>query len=239
MTFISTTWIIQAGLLILTLAIFSVSFWLFRQCKALPAIHSLLHPLVTAPLLIGGLLLVLDIDYSQYRHANSPFFFLLGTATVALAIPLHQQFHHIRTLAKPLLLTLLFGANFAVISALAIAWALGASVDTLISLTPKSVTTPIALGITEKIGGQPGLTAGIVVFTGVVGAICGPWIFRWLKITDDRIAGFVMGISAHGIGTARAFEISSRCGAFSSLGLGLTGTLTAILLPWIVIACSG
>ena len=238
MTFISTTWVIPTGLLMLTLGMFSVSFWLYQQCKASSVIHSLLHPLVTAPLLIGGLLLVLDIDYSQYRHANSPFFFLLGTATVALAIPLHQQFHHIRTLAKPLLITLLFGASFAVISALSIAWALGASVDTLISLSPKSVTTPIALGITEKIGGHPGLTAGTVVFTGVVGAISGPWIFRWLKITDDRISGFVMGISAHGVGTARAFEISNRCGAFSSLGLGLTGTLTAIVLPWIVIACS-
>jgi len=228
----------QVGLLVLTLVVFWASFWLYRRYNSRPTIHSLLHPLVTAPALIGCLLLLVDIDYSLYRHANSPFFFLLGTATVALAIPLHQQFHHIRSLAKPLLITLLFGASFAVISAVSIAWLLGASVETLISLSPKSVTTPIALGITEKIGGLPGLTAGVVVFTGVVGAICGPWIFRWLNITDDRIAGFVMGISAHGLGTARAFEISPRCGAFSSLGLGLTGTLTVFLLPWIVIACS-
>ncbi len=229
-------WISPASLLAVTFAAFTPAFYLYKISKVPPAIHPLLHPLVTAPLLVSGLLLLVDVDYSQYRQANSPLFFLLGTATVALAIPLHQQFHHIRKLVKPLLITLLFGASFAVISALSVAWLLGASIDTLISLTPKSVTTPIALGITEKIGGEPGLTAGVVVFTGVVGAAFGPILFRWLNITDDRIKGFVLGISAHAVGTARAFEISSRCGAFASLGLGLTGILTAALLPWVVTA---
>ena len=160
----------------------------------------------------------------------------MGTATVALAIPLHQQFHHIRNLGKPLIITLLFGGSFAIISAVTVAWFFGANENTLISILPKSVTTPIALGITEKIGGQPGLTAGVVVFTGVIGAIFGPIIFRWLGITDDRIKGFVLGICAHGVGTARAFEISRKCGAFSSLGLGLTGAVTALILPWVVLS---
>jgi predicted murein hydrolase (TIGR00659 family) len=222
-------------LLILTFTAFSLAFLLYSANKNRPIIHSLLHPLVTAPLMVSAVLLLTNIDYQQYRQANQPLFFLLGTATVALAIPLHQQFHNIRSFSKPLLLTLIFGSSFAIISALITAWLLGATVETLVSMTPKSVTTPIALGISEKIGGDPSLTAGVVVFTGVVGAVFGPVFFRWLAITDDRIKGFVLGICAHGVGTARAFEISGKCGAFSSLGLGLTGALTAIVLPWLVI----
>lgn len=138
-------------------------------------------------------------------------------------------------MARPLLTTLLFGASFAVISALGIAWLLGGNSETLVSLAPKSVTTPIALGIAEKVGGLQGLTAGVVVFTGVIGAILGPLLFSKLGIRDDRIIGFVTGICAHGVGTTRAFEISSRCGAFSSLGLGMTGALTALILPWLIL----
>jgi predicted murein hydrolase (TIGR00659 family) len=222
-------------LLMLTFFAFSLAFWLYGISKSKPIISSLLHPLVTAPILVSAVLLLINIDYSDYRKANQPLFFLLGTATVALAIPLHQQFHHIRNLTKPLLLTLFFGASFAVITALSIAWFLGATPETLISVAPKSVTTPIALGIAEKINGEPGLTAGIVVFTGVIGAVFGPLLFRWLGISDDRIKGFVLGICAHGVGTARAFEVSGKCGAFSSLGLGLTGAITAMILPWIII----
>lgn len=222
-------------LLLLTFAAFSVAFWLSSANKNRPIIHSLLHPLVTAPIMVSAVLLLTNIDYQLYREANQPLFFLLGTATVALAIPLHQQFHNIRSLSNPLLLTLFFGASFAIVSALVTAWFLGATVETLVSLAPKSVTTPIALGISEKIGGNLSLTAGVVVFTGIVGAIFGPLLFRWLAITDDRIKGFVLGICAHGVGTARAFEISGKCGAFSSLGLGLTGALTAVVLPWLVI----
>ncbi len=229
------SWLLLAALLALTGIAFALSFRLYQAFKSRPAIQALLHPLVTGPLLVSAVLLLCGIDYSQYRQANSPFFFLLGTATVALAIPLHQQFHHIRQLAKPLMATLLFGSSFAVISALGIAWLLGASPETLVSLAPKSVTTPIALGIAEKVGGVPGLTAGIVVFTGVIGAILGPLLFSKLGVTDERIIGFVTGICAHGVGTTRAFEISSRCGAFSSLGLGLTGALTALILPWLIL----
>lgn len=219
----------------LTGAAFFIAFTLYRASHARPAIQALLHPLVVGPLLVTGVLLLTGVSYSHYRQANSPFFYLLGTATVALAIPLHQQFHHIRRLARPLLTTLLFGASFAVISALGIAWLLGGNSETLVSLAPKSVTTPIALGIAEKVGGLQGLTAGVVVFTGVIGAILGPLLFSKLGIRDDRIIGFVNGICAHGVGTTRAFEISSRCGAFSSLGLGMTGALTALILPWLIL----
>lgn len=230
-----TTWMATILLLALTCTAFAAALWLYRVNRGRPTLQALVHPLVTGPLIVSAILVATHIDYDQYREANQLFFFLLGTTTVALAIPLHQQFHHISRLSRPLIITLIFGASFAVASALAIAWLLGGSVETLVSLAPKSVTTPIALGLSEKIGGLPALTAGAVVFTGVVGAVLGPLIFRWLGITDDRIIGFVTGICAHGVGTTRAFEISARCGAFASLGLGLTGALTAFSLPWLVI----
>lgn len=226
--------LIMLLLFALTLVAFSVALWLYNKNNASRIARSLLHPLVVAPLLVSTALLSLNLDYDSYRLASEPFFFLLGTATVALAIPLHQQFHHIRDLAKPLLFTLFFGASFAVISAVTIAWCLGATIDTLNAISPKSVTTPIALGIAEKIGGEEGLTAGVVVLTGVFGATFGPIFFHWLGITDDRVKGFVLGLNAHGVGTTRAFDISPTCGAFSSLAMGLTGALTAIALPWII-----
>ncbi|WP_438951856.1 LrgB family protein [Porticoccus sp.] len=230
-----TAWLATTLLLVLTFAAFAAALWLYRLNRGRPTLQALMHPLVTGPLMVSGILVASHIDYDQYREANQLFFFLLGTTTVALAIPLHQQFHYIRRLLKPLIMTLSFGASFAVLSALIIAWLLGGTMETLISLAPKSVTTPIALGLSEKIGGIPALTAGVVVFTGVVGAVMGPMLFRWLGITDDRIIGFVTGICAHGVGTTRAFEISARCGAFASLGLGMTGALTAFTLPWLIL----
>ena len=108
---------------------------------------------------------------------------------------------------------------------------LGASKATLISLAPKSVTAPVAMGISEKLGGLPSLTAVLVVSTGIVGAVFGTGLFRLLRIQDDAIKGFAMGTSSHGIGTARAFQVSPVMGAFSGLAMALSALVTALLLP--------
>ena len=218
-------------LLALTLIAFVISLWVFNLARHWP----LLHPLVGGSTLVALALWLSPFDYQQYKEANRVMFQLLGPATVALAIPLHNQFHHIQRMAKPLLFSLSFGAIFSVLVALAAAWLLGASPQTLLALTSKSVTTPIALGIADTIAAEPGLVAGVVIFTGVVGAIVvKPLLYRF-KITDDRVLGFALGINCHGVGTAKAFEISQRCGAFSSLAMSLTGALTAIVLPWVVL----
>jgi putative effector of murein hydrolase len=108
---------------------------------------------------------------------------------------------------------------------------LGAGTATVMSLAPKSVTTPIAMGIAEKIGGLPSLTAVLVITTGIVGAIAGRYVFDLLRITDPAVRGFAIGVSAHGIGTARAFQVSEQAGAFAALAMGLNGLMTALLLP--------
>lgn len=196
----------------------------------------ILHPVVTASLAIALLLNLLNIPYKEYLQANQLLYFLLGPATVALAIPLYQEFHHIRRLALPILVTVAMGATFASVSAVAIAYWLGGSETTLLSLAPKSVTTPIALGVSENIGGLPALTTGVVVFTGVIGTLLSPVVFYLLRLRDPRQQGIVLGINAHGVGTARGFEINASTGAFASLAMGMTGAFTALTLPYIVAA---
>jgi len=157
--------------------------------------------------------------------------FLLGPATVALAIPLYTQFRRVKQMALPIAVGLLAGSLAAIVSAVLIAHWLGGSAATVFSLAPKSVTTPIAMGISERIGGLPSLTAVLVILTGILGAVAAPGLFRLCRIRDTAIQGFAMGVASHGIGTARAFQINEQMGAFAALAMGLNGLLTALLVP--------
>jgi len=193
--------------------------------------HPLLHPVVTA---VGGLivfLLISDTPYQVYFEGGQFVHFLLGPATVALAIPLYQQYANLRRLWLPLLVALLVGVSVGALSAVLIARVLGSSLQTQLSLAPKSVTAPVAMGISEQIGGLPSLTAVLVVVTGIIGAILGGRLFSLMRIRDDAIKGVAMGVAAHGIGTARAFQLSAKMGAFSGLAMALSAFVTALLLP--------
>jgi len=193
--------------------------------------HPLANPVLLAVAALVGLLWLTDTPWHTYFDGAQFVHFLLGPATVALAIPLHAQLPRLRRMALPLLLALLIGSLTAALSAVAIGALLGASRATLLSLAPKSVTTPIAMGIAERIGGLPSLTAVLVILTGVLGAILARYIYCALHIEDDAQRGFALGIAAHGIGTARAFQESEQMGAFAALAMGLNGLLTAVLLP--------
>ncbi len=226
------------GLLLLSISAFAASLWLFSRSDKLGLawLHPLLHPLVTGSAVIAAALWLLDIPYWSYKAANWPLIELLGPATVALAVPLQREFHLIRQMAKPLLAGLFFGSFISTITALVFASLAGGSEAFLLAASTKTVTTPIALGIAEKIAAEPGLVAGIVIFTGVVGAVAASPMFRLLGISDHRVQGFALGINAHGVGTARAFEISPTCGAFASLAMSLTGAMVALILPWMILA---
>lgn len=216
--------------LTLSVAAFEWGGWLYRRTRHFP----LCHPTVIGAVTVALLLPIIGLDPAVYLAGNQLLTLLLGPATVALAVPLYQELHLVRQLALPILLTLVIGAGFASASALAIAWVLGADPSTLLSLAPKSVTTPIAIGISHEIGGLIPLTTGAVVFTGAAGISLAPLVFKLLKIRDPRVQGFALGLSAHGVGTARAFETNTTAGAFASLALCLTGTITALLLPALV-----
>ena len=213
--------------LILTIASYRMAVWIYARSGAFP----LLHPFIVAAIPVIILLPLLKVDYDTYMSQTSILAFLLGPATVALAWPLYRQLRTVRSVWWPVLVTTAIGAVFAAGSAVLLAWWLGAPPDVLGSLAPKSVTTPIAIDVVNTTGGFISLAAGAVAITGIVGAMAAGPLFRLLRITDDRIRGFVLGLVAHAIGTARAFEFSERAGAFGGLALGLCGLFTAIMLP--------
>ncbi|MCX7663230.1 MAG: LrgB family protein [Tepidimonas fonticaldi] len=216
--------------LTITLLAYGVAHRLFLACGA----HPLANPVAIAVALIGALLTLTGTPYATYFEGAQFVHFLLGPATVALAVALHAQWPLLRRTWAPLVAGLVTGALAAAVSAVALGWLLGASPQTLASLAPKSVTTPVAMGIAERLGGLPSLTAVLVVVTGIWGAATARWLFDRLGIADPMVRGFALGVTAHGIGTARAFQVSPTMGAFAGLAMGLAALFNALALPWLM-----
>ncbi len=207
------------------------AFLIATRVSRLGGNHPLLNPTLLAIFVISLGLEATHIPYQAYLRGADPIHFMLGPAVVLLAVPLFRQRALVRASARLIAVGLAIGLPVGVLSAVGIAWALGASAQTILSLAPKSVTTGIAIGISEQIGGLQTLTVVLVIMTGITGAVLGPIIARVSRIDDPRVVGLTMGIAAHGIGTARALQINEVAGAFSGLGMSLNGVLTAILLP--------
>lgn len=216
--------------LTMTLVAYQLAFQIYRRCGQRP----IANPVLISIVLLVSLLTATGTPYHQYFEGAQFVHFLLGPATVALAIPLYGQFRKLVAMAGPLAIALVGGSLTAMLSAVFVGHWFGGTLPTLLSLAPKSVTTPIAMGIAEKIGGHPSLAAVMVIVTGILGAMVAQTLYRWLNIRDDAVAGFSLGVAAHGIGTARAFQINETMGAFAALGMGLNGLLTAVALPGLV-----
>ena len=216
--------------LTVTLLAYQGAFWLYRRAN----FHPLANPVLLAVAALVLLLHLTDTPYPTYFDGAQFVHFLLGPATVALAIPLYAQLPRLRAMAVPLLAALVVGSVTAMLSAVLIGKLLGASEASLLSLAPKSVTTPIAMGIAERIGGLPSLTAVLVIATGILGAISARFIYQALGISDHAVRGFAIGVASHGIGTARAFQVSEQAGAFSGLAMGLNALVTALLVPLVL-----
>lgn len=213
--------------LTVTLVAYQGGTWIYRKANLNP----ILNPVLIAIIALVALLFFTGTDYQTYFEGAKFVHFMLGPATVALAVPLYNQFRQVRRSFPSILIALLAGSATAALSAIGIAWALGASRQTLISLAPKSVTTPIAMGISEATGGLPSLTAVLVILTGIIGAVFATWTLNVLGIRDWRARGLAIGVAAHGIGTARALQVNEVAGAFASLAMGLNALATAVLLP--------
>ena len=196
--------------------------------------HALANPVAVSIVVLVIVLKVTRLPYATYFASARLLHYLLGPATVALAIPLARELPRLRRLLWPLIAGLLAGNLSAACSVILLAKILGASRSVTLSLAPKSVTTPIAMGISEKIGGLPSLTAVLVITTGVIGAVLGPWFLDRLRIEDPTLRGTAMGVSAHGLGTASIYQESSEAGASSGLAMGLSGLITALILPVLV-----
>ncbi|MEG3619452.1 LrgB family protein [Magnetovibrio sp. PR-2] len=216
--------------LTVTLVAYQAGMWIYTRAN----LHPLLNPVLIAVVLLVGLLMVTGTDYRTYFDGAQFVHFMLGPATVALAVPLYQQFQKVKKSFVLILVSIVTGSTVAALSAIGVAWLMGTTQETLLSLAPKSVTAPIAMGIAEATGGVPSLTAVLVILTGILGAVLGTWTLNALRIKDWRARGLAMGTASHGIGTARALQVNEIAGAFASLAMGLNGLATAVLLPILI-----
>lgn len=216
-------------IILLTLITYRFGEWVYAKSQRFP----LCHPFIVALIPLTFFLIQLSIDFDTYLGHTKVIHFLLEPATVALAWPLYRQLKNIGKSWQAIISTTVLGALFAMLVTVVIASLMGAPNDVVSSLAPKSITTPIAIELVKHTGGFIALAAGAVAFTGIFGAVVAPPIMDALKITDPRVRGFTLGLVAHAIGTARAFEESEQAGAFASLALSLTGVATALMLPWI------
>lgn len=195
--------------------------------------HPAANPVVIAVALLVLLLRATGTRYPTYFAGAQFVHFMLGPATVALAVPLVRERAEVRRRLVPILAALVAGSLTASLSAVAVAALLGAGPATLASLAPKSATTPIAMGVAQAIGGIPALTAVLVILTGIIGAIAVTPLMDRLGVRDPAARGFAAGVAAHGIGTARAFQVSETAGTYAGLGLALNGLATSLLVPLI------
>lgn len=193
--------------------------------------HPLANPVLLAVILVAGVLLATGTPYRTYFEGAQFVHFLLGPATVALAVPLWRNRAEVARALLPLTAALLAGAVTAVVSAVGIAWAFGAPGPVLAAIAPKSVTAAIAMGIARELGGDPALTATLVITTGILGAMMGWPLLRALGVRNPAARGFALGLAAHGIGTARAFQSDPVAGTFAGIAMGLNGLLTAAIVP--------
>ncbi|WP_374264767.1 LrgB family protein [Zoogloea sp.] len=221
--------------LTLTLAVYLLAILLHRKAGGHPAVN----PVLLSVAMLVTLLALTGTPYQRYFDGAQFVHFLLGPTTVALAVPLHGQLRRLVEMSGPLLIALVVGSLVAGVSAYAIGALLGASTPTVVSLAPKSVTTPIAMGIAERLGGLASLTAVFVILTGIFGAIFADGLLKRLGVRDEASIGFALGLASHGIGTARAFQLSEQTGAFAALAMGLNGLFTALALPWLLPILAG
>ncbi|SDR41869.1 TIGR00659 family protein [Rhizobiales bacterium GAS191] len=219
----------RAPLLWLTVTLLAYAF--AERFSVATGRHPLANPVLHSVWLIGLVLWLTHTPYGTYFEGAQFVHFLLGPATVALAIPLYEHRRAVLRALAPMVLALVAGSTAAIASAVLVARALGADPQVLVSIAPKSVTAGVAMGISEALGGDPALTAVLVVLTGIFGAVVATPLLNRLGIRDPRSGGFAIGLACHGIGTARALQLDPMAGAFAAIAMGLNAVLTTALVP--------
>jgi predicted murein hydrolase (TIGR00659 family) len=227
-------WVYLARTPLLWLTVTILAYCLCDRISARLGRNPLANPVLMSICLTGALVRLSGTPYPTYFDGAQFIHFLLGPATVALGIPLYQNRQLVLRSILPMACALIAGSATALISAIAIARLLGASPSVVTSIAPKSVTAAVAMGISGRLGGDPGLTAVLVILTGILGAIAVTPLLNWLHVTDKRARGFAAGLAAHGIGTARAFQVDKVAGTFAGIAMGLNALLTAILVPFLL-----
>jgi predicted murein hydrolase (TIGR00659 family) len=193
--------------------------------------HPLANPVLHAMWIIAAFLLLTGTSYTTYFGGAQFVHFLLGPATVALAVPLYENRKAVVSAILPMLAALVVGCATAIVSVILLAEAAGLPRTVVLSLAPKSVTAGVAMGISESLGADPSLTAVATVLTGIMGAIVVTPLMNRIGITDFRARGFAVGLAAHGIGTARAFQVDAVAGVFAGIAMSLNALVTSLLVP--------
>lgn len=193
-----------------------------------------LNPVLLSIITIALFLHITEIKYETYMESAQILSFLLGPAVVSLAIPLYKQREIIKAYSKQIFFGIIFGGVLAILSAFYVAKMLGGTPEILLSIAPKSITTAIAIGVSEKIGGIPPLTAVLVILTGILGNAVGIEILNISKVKDKVARGLAMGVTSHGLGTARIILDDELSGAVSGLAMALNGIFTSLILPYLI-----
>jgi predicted murein hydrolase (TIGR00659 family) len=215
------------ALVLLTILTFIFGQWIHRKSGGFP----LFTPLLVGIGLTALVLVVFDIPYDLYQKQTVWLHSLLAPATVALALPIYQQRQQLLAHPKLIIFAVFFGSVSSLTSALVVLKLFGASTSSSLSMAPKSVTTPIAMQISESIGGIPSVTAMIVILTGAVGYCLGPFLFKIMGVDDPVVRGIAYGTSSHVLGTAKAVEEGELTGAFAALAMAVNGLISALTIP--------
>ena len=213
--------------LTLTIGSYLIADFIYRKSNLFP----LLNPVAISILIVSLALVSFNIDYERYFDGAKFIHFLLVPATVALAIPIYKKWNLIISNSKAIFLSLMAGSIFAILITFSLSSYLDLKDELILSLLPRSVTAPIAMGISEIIGGIPSLTAIITLITGIIGASLGVFVFDLMKLKKMEARGFSLGLASHGIGTARAMSRDKNAGVFAAVGMGLSGLITSIIIP--------
>lgn len=210
-----------------TLAVYAMADALSLATHRNPLTNPVLHSIWV----IGVFLYLTGTSYTTYFGGAQFVHFLLGPATVALAVPLYENRERVAAAILPMLAALLVGSATAIVSVMLFAEAAGLPREIVLALAPKSVTAGVAMGISETMGANPAITVIATVLTGVMGAIVVTPTMNRLGITDFRARGFAVGLASHGIGTARAFQVDEVAGVFAGIAMGLNALVTSLLVP--------
>lgn len=235
---IQEIWVYLAGsplfALVLTLGAYALGLALYERTNR----HPLANPVLIALVLVAAGLAVVDMPYPRYFEGAQFVHFLLGTATVSLAIPIYKGWSSLKGRMGVLILAMVLGGATSIAVAVGTLTAFGADEALAKAMWAKSVTAPIAMGIAERIHASPTLTAVFAISTGILGAVLGRFVLNGAGVTIWWQRGFALGVASHGIGTSRAFSVHPVAGAYASLGMGLHGVVSAVVLPIIVMQMS-
>lgn len=193
--------------------------------------NPLFNPLLFTTLGIIGILVIFKIPLENYELGGNYIKFFLGPATIVLAVPLYKQLHLLKRHFFPILIGVIVGALTSLISVYLFSKLIGLKKEIIISLLPKSITTPIGMSVSESYGGIVPLTIAAIVITGIIGAITAPIIVKVLKLKSDVAKGIAIGTASHAVGTSKALEMGETIGAMSGLAIALAGTITALIMP--------